>query len=160
MLKHLFVFWLSNTKYSTLELIFDSNVIFPNLTTSTKVALTSFSTIISQEKSTYKKFDILEQRIESKLAELKAKGGKGSEETERLTSQVADLQKQLATLNESKTNELKALAEKHQAEQMGMLVDFELAGKNFANKQLDRQINVLTAKTLLNSKLQESIWHP
>lgn len=111
---------------------------------------------ISQEKSTYKKFDILEQRIESKLAELKAKGGKGSEETERLTSQIADLQKQLATLNESKTNELKALAEKHQAEQMGMLVDFELAGKNFANKQLDRQINVLTAKTLLNAKLQES----
>lgn len=111
---------------------------------------------ISQEKSTYKKFDILEQRIESKLAELKAKGGKGSEETERLTSQIADLQKQLATLNESKTNELKALAEKHQAEQMSMLVDFELAGKNFANKQLDRQINVLTAKTLLNSKLQES----
>lgn len=111
---------------------------------------------ISQEKSTYKKFDILEQRIESKLAELKAKGGKGSEETERLTLQIADLQKQLATLNESKTNELKALAEKHQAEQMGMLVDFELAGKNFANKQLDRQINVLTAKTLLNAKLQES----
>lgn len=110
---------------------------------------------ISQEKSTYKKFDILEQRIESKLAELKAKGGKG-EDTELLTSQIADLQKQLATLNESKTNELKALAEKHQAEQMGMLVDFELAGKNFANKQLDRQINVLTAKTLLNAKLQES----
>ena len=52
MLKHLFVFWLSNTKYSTLELIFDSNVIFPNLTTSTKIALTSFSTIIAQEKST------------------------------------------------------------------------------------------------------------
>lgn len=111
---------------------------------------------ISQEKSTYKKFDILEQRIENKLAELKAKGGKGSEETERLSSQIADLQKQLATLNESKTNELKALEEKHQAEQMGMLVDFELAGKNFANKQLDRQINVLTAKTLLNAKLQES----
>lgn len=114
-----------------------------------------FSDEISGEKSTYKKFDILEQRIESKLAELKAKGGKG-EDTERLTSQIADLQKQLATLSESKTNELKALAEKHQAEQMGMLVDFELAGKNFANKQLDRQINVLTAKTLLNSKLQES----
>ena len=110
---------------------------------------------ISQEKSTYKKFDILEQKFENKLAELKAKGGKG-EDTERLTSQIADLQKQLATLNESKTNELKALAEKHQAEQMGMLVDFELAGKNFANKQLDRQINVLTAKTLLNAKLQES----
>lgn len=113
---------------------------------------------ILAEKSTYKKFDILETAIENKLRDLADKNGKRltDEEKEKLNSQIRDLQKQLANLNETSAKALADRDEQHKGEILEMLINSELAGKNWANKTLDKSINVLTAKTLLNSKLQES----
>ena len=49
------------------------------------------------EQSTYKKIDILENRLAAKMAELESKAGKGAqgEETAKLVKQIENLQKQI-----------------------------------------------------------------
>lgn len=113
---------------------------------------------IAQEKSTYKKFDILESTIDRKINDLSERnGGKISiEEREKYNSQIKDLQTQLSSLTESNKKAIDDIEQKHKSEQLGMLIDFELSGKNWANKNIEKQINVLTAKTLLDAKLRES----
>ena len=113
---------------------------------------------ISAEKSTYKKFDILESKLEAKLADLTAKQGKTTDPNKEAeyTRQIQELQGKLGTLNETKATELNGLKSQHAAEMTDMLVKFDLAGKKFANKDLPVNVNTTVAKTLLDSKLKES----
>ena len=62
----------------------------------------------TNEKNTYKKAEMLESKIETKLSELEAQKGKGgnAEKEQLLQKQLGELQTQLSQLTESKTNEI------------------------------------------------------
>lgn len=107
------------------------------------------------EQSTYKKIDILEQRIAAKIAELEGKVGNGakSEETARLVKQIEGLQKQIIEVQTAKDNELAQLREANQKQQMDMLINFELNGKRYANQDLG-DTNVTIARALVDKALK------
>jgi hypothetical protein len=115
---------------------------------------------IAAEKSTYKKFDILETKLAAKIAELekqiKEGNGTQTEEVKNLQTQIATLQAQAAKLTADKQQEIEQLKSTHQGEILNMLIRNELAGKNYANKQLDNSVNVTIASTLLTDALKKS----
>lgn len=109
---------------------------------------------MNAEQSTYKKIDILEAQLAQRLADLEKKvQGTGGKETE-LTKQIADLQKQLATVTAAKDNELAAYKKQVAKEQLDALVNFELNGKRYANQDLG-DTNVEIARALINKALTE-----
>lgn len=107
------------------------------------------------EQSTYKKIDLLENRLAAKMAELESKAGKGaqSEETARLVKQIENLQKQIIEVQTAKDNELAQLREANQKQQMDMLINFELNGKRYANQDLG-DTNVTIARALVDKALK------
>jgi len=117
-----------------------------------------FSDEVAAEKSTYKKFDLLESKIEAKIAELEKKQGKTSDPAKEAeyTRQIQELQSKLGALTDQKTKDLEKLTTKHESQMMDMLVKFNLTGKKYANKDLPSEVNVLTAKTLLEAKMKEA----
>lgn len=117
-----------------------------------------FSDEAAAEKSTYKKFDLLEGKLEAKIAELEKKQGKSAnpEKEAQLTAQIQQLQGQMAQLTEQRNKEVESLTTQHESQMTDMLVKFNLTGKKYANKDLPSEVNVLTAKTLLEAKLKES----
>lgn len=115
------------------------------------------SDTMAAEKSTYKKAAILEAELARRLAEAESKNGKKDDvEITNLQKTIADLQAQLADTSNSHKVKIEELNKAHAEEQLRMLVDFELSGKNYANKQLDRRVSVLTAHTLLDEALRDS----
>lgn len=113
---------------------------------------------INAEPSTYKKIDIFEAKLAEQIADLKRKAesasGNKTENEQKLTKQIADLQKQLADLTAAKDKEIadyKANAEK---QQLDYLVNIELNGKRYANQDLG-DTNVTIARTLLDKALAE-----
>lgn len=115
---------------------------------------------IAAEKSTYKKSDLLKEAYGRKIADLESKvrgnAGNHTEEMAKLTAQIADLQKQLGAANDKAKADAEAMTKAHQQEILDMLVGQNLAGQNYANEQVSKEINVMTAKSLLNAKLAEA----
>ena len=108
----------------------------------------------NQEQSTYKKIDLLEAKLAAKLADLEKKAqGTGTKESE-LVKQIADLQKQLATITAAKDNEIAEYKKQTAKQQLEMLVNFELNGKRYANQDLG-DTNVEIARALINKALTE-----
>lgn len=109
------------------------------------------------EQSTYKKIDLLENRLAAKMAELEqnaaAGNGAKSEETARLVKQIEGLQKQIIEVQTAKDNELAQLREANQKQQMDMLINFELNGKRYANQDLG-DTNVTIARALVDKALK------
>ena len=106
------------------------------------------------EQSTYKKIDLLEAKLAAKLSDLEKKAqGTGGKETE-LTKQIADLQKQLATITAAKDKELADYKKQVEREQLTSLVNFELNGKRYANQELG-DTNVEIARALITKALAE-----
>lgn len=110
---------------------------------------------IAAEKSSYGKLDILERALATKLADAEAKGagGQKTEEVNRLTKQIIDLQNQLQSLTTSKEAELKTLREDYARQQLDMLINFDLNGRRYANAELG-DTNVDIARSVLNKALQ------
>lgn len=108
------------------------------------------------EQSTYKKIDILENRLAAKMAELESKAGKGaqSEETARLVKQIENLQKQIIEVQTAKDTELAQLREQHTKQQLDMLVNIELNGKRYANQDLG-DTNITIGRALVEKALKE-----
>lgn len=108
------------------------------------------------EQSTYKKIDILENRIAAKIAELENKVGKGaqSEETARLVKQIENLQKQIIEVQTAKDTELAQLRDQHTKQQLDMLVNIELNGKRYANQDLG-DTNITIGRALVEKALKE-----
>ncbi len=106
------------------------------------------------EQSTYKKIDLLEAKLAARLSDLEKKAqGTGGKETE-LTKQIAELQKQLATITAAKDKELADYKKQVEKEQLTSLVNFELNGKRYANQDLG-DTNVEIARALINKALAE-----
>lgn len=108
------------------------------------------------EQSTYKKIDILENRLAAKMAELENKAGKGaqSEETAKLVKQIENLQKQIIEVQTAKDTELAQLREQHTKQQLDMLVNIELNGKRYANQDLG-DTNITIGRALVEKALKE-----
>lgn len=108
------------------------------------------------EQSTYKKIDILENRLAAKMAELESKAGKGaqSEETAKLVKQIENLQKQIIEVQAAKDTELAQLREQHTKQQLDMLVNIELNGKRYANQDLG-DTNITIGRALVEKALKE-----
>ncbi len=116
------------------------------------------SDAMAAEKSTYKKAAILETELARRLAEANTKAGDKESKAEiaKLQKSLSDLQSQLANTTDANNAKIDELNKAHAAEQLRMLVDFELGSKNYANKTLDRRVSVLTAHTLLDEALKAS----
>ena len=111
----------------------------------------------TNEKNTYKKADLLEAKIDAKLAELEAQKGKGgnAEKEQLLAKQLGDLQKQYSdAIETSKTNE-KSIADRYENEITEMHVKNLLAGKKFATKDLPIEVNTQMARLLIDKQLKE-----
>lgn len=108
------------------------------------------------EQSTYKKIDILENRLAAKMAELESRAGKGaqSEETAKLVKQIENLQKQIIEVQTAKDTELAQLREQHTKQQLDMLVNIELNGKRYANQDLG-DTNITIGRALVEKALKE-----
>jgi hypothetical protein len=108
------------------------------------------------EQSTYKKIDILENRLAAKMAELESKAGKGAqgEETAKLVKQIENLQKQIIEVQTAKDTELAQLREQHTKQQLDMLVNIELNGKRYANQDLG-DTNITIGRALVEKALKE-----
>lgn len=108
------------------------------------------------EQSTYKKIDILENRLAAKMAELESEAGKGAqgEETAKLVKQIENLQKQIIEVQTAKETELAQLREQHTKQQLDMLVNIELNGKRYANQDLG-DTNITIGRALVEKALKE-----
>jgi hypothetical protein len=115
-----------------------------------------FSEDLLNEKSSYKKFDILESRIEKKIAEIEAKQGKtGDKEKEaKLTEQLNELTGKLQQITQQKETELKAVETRYEGEITEMHVKNLLASKKYATKDLPSDVNISVARHLLDSQLK------
>lgn len=111
---------------------------------------------IAAEANTFKKLEILQAKMAEKIAEAAKKGGSESEAVKNLTKQNEDLQFTIRKNAEAAEAAKAELLKAHQQEMLDMLINSALASKNYANKQLDTDVNVLTARTLLNQRMQAS----
>ena len=108
------------------------------------------------EQSTYKKIDILENRLAAKMAELESKAGNGarSEENAKQLKQIENLQKQIVEVQTAKETELAQLRDQHTKQQLDMLVNIELNGKRYANQDLG-DTNITIGRALVEKALKE-----
>lgn len=111
----------------------------------------------TNEKNTYKKADLLEQKIDAKLAELEAQKGKGgnAEKEALLAKQLGELQTQLSTLTENSKKEVETVRGQYENEITEMHVKNLLAGKKFATKDLPIEVNTQMARLLIDKQLKE-----
>lgn len=113
---------------------------------------------MQSEQSTYKKIDLLEATLAAKLADWEKRAQSGhaaqGEESAKLTKQIAELQKQIADVTSAKDKELDDYKKTAAAQQLDMLVNFELNGKRYANQELG-DTNVTIARALIEKALQE-----
>jgi hypothetical protein len=109
------------------------------------------------EKSTYKRIDILTQKIAAKIAEIKGSSADASKDAEvkRLTGELQKMQQQLTTLTTDKDNEIANIKTAHAKEMLSTLIDINLSGKSYANKAVDAKTNLTIAKAILDAKLTE-----
>lgn len=111
---------------------------------------------IAGEKSTYKKIDILEAKLAAKIAEAEAKaaGASKGEDVEKLTKQIAALQKQMADQLAAKDKEISDYKANALKQQTDFLINLELNGKKYANADLG-DTNIEIARALINKALTE-----
>ena len=111
----------------------------------------------ANEKNTYKKADLLEAKIDAKLAELEAQKGKGgnAEKEQLLAKQLGELQTQLSTLTENSKKDVETVRGQYENEITEMYVKNLLAGKKFATKDLPIEVNTQMARLLIDKQLKE-----
>lgn len=113
---------------------------------------------MQSEQSTYKKIDLLESALATRLADMEKKAQSNQntkgEEAAQLTKQIAELQKQIATISATKDKELAEYKKATAKQQLDMLVNFELNGKRYANQDLG-DTNIDIARALITRAMQE-----
>ncbi len=113
---------------------------------------------MQSEQSTYKKIDLLESALATRLADMEKKAQSNQntkgEEAAQLTQQIAELQKQIAIISATKDNELAEYKKASAKQQLDMLVNFELNGKRYANQDLG-DTNIDIARALITRAMQE-----
>ena len=114
-----------------------------------------FETELAAEKSTYKRAEIIASKMQSLIDAEKNKNGQPSEKENQLNQQLQQLQSQLQTAIAAKDGEIAQLKQAHESQLLGMLIDAELGDKPYANDAIPRNVNVMTARNLVDAMLKE-----
>ena len=98
------------------------------------------------------------ERLRQLKAETKKLIEKAAKQTDKgdieaANKTIKELNDKLATINNSKKEEIDALTNKHRSEIRDVKLETLLSGKNYPNKDLPQDVNVLTAKHLIGSDL-------
>jgi len=106
---------------------------------------------VAAEKSSYKKFDILQAKLDS----LETKREKTNDPTKeaQFTEQIKNLTGQLAQLTTAKETEIQSLKDEYGNKFTDMLVSQGLTSKKYANKDISSELNVTIAKTVLQKQM-------
>ena len=114
-----------------------------------------FETELAAEKSTYKRAEIIASKMQSLIDAEKNKNGQPSEKENQLNQQLQQLQSQLQTAIAAKDGEIAQLKQAHESQLLSMLIDAELGDKPYANDAIPRNVNVMTARNLVDAMLKE-----
>lgn len=114
-----------------------------------------FESELAAEKSTYKRAEMIAGKIQALIDAEKGKGGQASEKENQLTQQIQQMQSQLQALSESKNSEIAQLKKAHEDQMLSMLINSELGDKPYANDSIPRNVNVMTARNLVDAMLKE-----
>lgn len=114
-----------------------------------------FESELAAEKSTYKRAEIIASKMQSLIDAEKNKNGKPSEKENQLNQQLQQLQAQLQTAIAAKDSEIAQLKQAHESQLLSMLIDAELGDKPYANDSIPRNVNIMTARNLVDAMLKE-----
>lgn len=114
-----------------------------------------FESELAAEKSTYKRAEIIASKMQSLIDAEKNKNGQPSEKENQLNQQLQQLQSQLQTAIAAKDSEIAQLKQAHESQLLSMLIDAELGDKPYANDSIPRNVNVMTARNLVDAMLKE-----
>lgn len=114
-----------------------------------------FESELAAEKSTYKRAEIIASKMQSLIDAEKNKNGQPSEKENQLNQQLQQLQSQLQTAIAAKDGEIAQLKQAHESQLLSMLIDAELGDKPYANDAIPRNVNVMTARNLVDAMLKE-----
>lgn len=114
-----------------------------------------FETELAAEKSTYKRAEIIASKMQALIDAEKNKNGQPSEKENQLNQQLQQLQSQLQTAIAAKDSEIAQLQQAHESQLLSMLIDAELGDKPYANDAIPRNVNVMTARNLVDAMLKE-----
>ena len=114
-----------------------------------------FETELAAEKSTYKRAEIIASKMQALIDAEKNKNGQPSEKENQLNQQLQQLQSQLQTAIAAKDDEIAQLKQAHESQLLSMLIDAELGDKPYANDAIPRNVNVMTARNLVDAMLKE-----
>lgn len=114
-----------------------------------------FETELAAEKSTYKRAEIIASKMQALIDAEKNKNGQPSEKENQLNQQLQQLQSQLQTAIAAKDSEIAQLKQAHESQLLSMLIDAELGDKPYANDAIPRNVNVMTARNLVDAMLKE-----
>lgn len=101
--------------------------------------------------STSKRVSAITKKVQALEA---AKVGKGTADTEKLNKQIEDLNNQIVSERNSKVSELAAKDASLENERIDWTLNSMLSNHEYATP-VDKEINILTAKTLINKSIQE-----
>lgn len=104
---------------------------------------------IEAEKNSYNKLPILNAKVKAKIAAENKGDGK------QIKAEYDKLNADMAALKTAQAAEIKSVKEQSEKAILDYAVDSFLASQQYANSDLAPEINVLTAKTVLNKALSE-----
>jgi hypothetical protein len=111
---------------------------------------------ITGTANTYEKQRKLTAKLKETVDALKAAKGDGNgKDIEKYTKQINELNAQVSQLKESTVakSELDTLKQQHNTQLINLAVGNKLSGLNFANTSIPKDVNILTAKSLLEKSL-------
>lgn len=107
---------------------------------------------IKAEKSTYKRVPLLAKKIQ---ALEKAKAAAGTGDKAALQKEIDRLNGEFTSLTDKHKNEIKTVQEQAEQNILEAWLTAKLSSKNFANKDVPLDVNLITAKALLQKGLSD-----
>jgi hypothetical protein len=109
--------------------------------------------VVNELKANPNTYDRAKKLI-AKIAESKP-ASKADKDIEPLKAKIAELNNQVLKQREDYENKINSIAEENKTSLINYQIDSLLSSKEFANSDLPKDVNILTAKTLLEKELRE-----
>jgi hypothetical protein len=108
----------------------------------------------TSEKSTYKRISMALDALNAKHKEaLKAKHGGDPDAAKVLKDEINTLNSQLLAMKDTHSNEMRVKASEMEKSIMDYAINAELIGKTYANSTLDKSINAMVARQIIEQRL-------
>ncbi len=145
-------------KHPTVKAHYDA-IIFSGIDSRVKDLATEFGlepadiTAIDAEKNSYEKVKLLQKFAKAKTE--KSFEGLSKSDKAQLAEEIKKLNADIVSVRDNAQKEISAAKEKAEADTLNYAFDSALGSKKYANKDIPAEVNVLTAKNLLQSELQK-----